>query len=98
MNKVVGVKFKGNDKIYHYLIRADVKLGQFVVVDSPFSGYTCVEVVSITWLELVIVAQITYKFIVCVVDDAEYLANIKPIKKTIWQKVKLYLNFNSGNE
>ena len=87
MNKVLGIRFKGNNNIYHYLTNRAVRLGQFVVVDSPFGGYTCVEIFSITWLELVAIKCVKYKSIVDVVDDEDYLNNTLAPKKTLLQEV-----------
>ncbi len=76
-NRGSGVTTMPEPKLYTYKIRGKVAPGDTVVVESPFSGLTCVTVVSVDETpRLDLTASFTYKWVVQRVDKTEYLANL----------------------
>lgn len=71
MSQVIRVKFDPNgradDRTYFYLCTYDVKVGDRVIVDSPFHGYTAVTVVETNHL-----FAKAKKHVVCTIDDREH--------------------------
>ena len=78
--KVVTIKFDERSNKYAYLTDIeDIAVGDTVVVESPYSGYTCVTVVAVDdSAEAVTKAT---KWVVCKVDTAAYTARIEREKK-----------------
>jgi len=83
MNYSVGVVFqdkaagyRGIPKVYYYLTETLLEVGTWVIVDSPYSGYTCVQVGEAH--KTVMKAD---KWIVDVVDDSAYRARQERIKR-----------------
>ncbi len=78
----VGVQFKnekgeGFGTVYTYKTKAEVKEGDEVIVDSPFTGMTVAVVVSVQdILEIDVDVSFNYKWIVDVID------------KEAWEEVK----------
>lgn len=81
MEKIIAVRFKEagygytstKTKTYHYLTDIEgLKKGDIVVVDSPNSGFVCVEVVSTETDEIAV--KNASKWVVCKVDVDGYKA------------------------
>lgn len=76
--KIIGVRFFINEKIneahkvYSYLSHEAVAIGDLVVVESPYSGYTLAKVAAVT--ESVEGVEKAHKRIVCKIDTANYEA------------------------
>lgn len=80
MISTVEVKFTNkpyDEKSYHYLTDLDVSEGQKVVVDSPSDGYVTVKVIKVYVGEC---SKRATKYIVCKIDDKDYLARIEKDK------------------
>ena len=81
MEKIIAVRFKeasygytsSKTKTYHYLTDIEgLQKGDVVVVDSPSSGFVCVEVVSAEVDEIAV--KNASKWVVCKVDVEGYKA------------------------
>ena len=74
MNHAVGVRFhnSGGAKEYYYLCDGPIDVGAYVVVDTPYGGYTCAKVTS--YHETALTAHM---WIVDIVDTSEYKARME---------------------
>lgn len=80
MTNTVEVKFNNrpyDDKTYHYLTDLEVNEGEKVVVDSPSDGYVTVKIIRVFVGEC---SKKATKYIVCKIDDKDYLARIEKDK------------------
>lgn len=71
---VIRATFEGTpNKHYNYLCRfLNVKVGETVIVESPYNGYTAVKIVAVHNVGDTAAGRPT-KEVVCRIDDAEYL-------------------------
>ncbi|RWM27882.1 MAG: hypothetical protein EOR77_30655 [Mesorhizobium sp.] len=69
-SNVIAAVFHENSRKYHYFCPYPVRVGDHVIVDSPYNGYTCVKVVEI----LPSGSIKATKNVIQVVDDTEYKA------------------------
>lgn len=78
MDHAVGVRFhnSGGAKEYYYLCDGPIDVGAYVVVDTPYGGYTCAKVTS--YHETALTAT---KWIVAVVDTSGYEARMERINR-----------------
>jgi len=78
MNHAVGVRFHDSSvsKEYFYLCDGPIEEGSYVIVDSPYSGFTCVQVTS--YHETQMTAN---KWIVDVVDTKAYEERMERMKR-----------------
>ncbi|WP_353640789.1 hypothetical protein [Mesorhizobium sp. WSM2239] len=72
-------------KRYHYFCKYPVRVGDHVIVDSPYSGYACVKVVDV----LPNGSIKATKPVIQVVDDGDYRADIERQKRIAQIKAKL---------
>ncbi len=83
--QTVSVMFKGTtNKQYTYKVPKDweVKVGEFLVVDSPVEGFTVVEVKEVNEdYDIDITAKFTYKWAVCKINAAAYQEKVEAEKK-----------------
>lgn len=80
MTSTVEVKFTNkpyDEKTYHYLTDLVVNEGEKVVVDSPSDGYVTVKITKVYVGEC---SKRATKYVVCKIDDKEYLARIEKDK------------------
>lgn len=70
---------------YHYFCKYPVRVGDHVIVDSPIDGYTCVKVVDI----LPNGSIKATKPVIQVVDDSEYMNDLKRAKRRAEIEAKL---------
>ncbi len=84
---VVSVKFKDGyrNRTYSYLCDEQVKVGQMVVVESPYDGFTCATVVEINPAD----AAKASKWIVQAVDTSRYKERAQRNKRIAELKGKL---------
>lgn len=74
---VVVVVFHEHSKRYHYFCPYPVRVDDHVVVDAPYSGYSCVKVVDVLPQGSIKAT----KPVIQVVDDSDYKANIERQKR-----------------
>jgi len=75
---LLSVKFEKSEKSYHYKapLAWNIQEGDTVVVESPYSGYTCVKVTGVDNEPIIDVnAGYSYKWVVQKVDPSQYLAH-----------------------
>jgi len=72
-------------KRYHYFCPYPVRVGDHVIVDSPYDGYTCVRVVEVLQKGSIKAS----KPVIQVVDDTDYKTNLERQKRVNEIKTKL---------
>lgn len=84
-SNVIAAVFHGTGRKYHYFCKYPVRVGDHVIVDSPYSGYACVKVVDV----LPNGSIKATKPVIQVVDDSDYRAGIEREKRIAQIKAKL---------
>lgn len=93
MIDTVQVRFPGNSKRYTYLSREPANIGDYAVVDSPFSGMITVPVVGVGGVEY----TGSMKFVEHILTPAAALSSTKFQPPIDWKKEKYCLVHESGD-